>query len=268
MYFTDTDVERDHPNGWSTAPKHKGAVMKRILLGTTMFAGLLVAGTAQAADLGRPVYKAPPPAYFSWSGCYIGADAGFAWQRDRLHETVRGTNVTSNFSPVDAAKPDGAKLGGYLGCNWQWGGPWVVGIEGDAEFADVGGRANYINTGTPPDFYRAHTDFQGSVRARLGYAVDRSLFYITGGGAWADVKHTYVVGAVPTINESFTKTMGGWTIGAGWEYALAANWIGRVEYRYADFGSVTNLPAVTFTGFTEHHKVTENAIRAGLAYKF
>ena len=46
------------------------------------------------------------------------------------------------------------------------------------------------------------------------------------------------------------------------------DWVGRIEYRYADFGTLTNLPVITFSGFTESHKITENTVRGGIAYKF
>ena len=37
-------------------------------------------GSALAADLSMPYKAAPPPiAYFSWTGCYIGAHGGGAW---------------------------------------------------------------------------------------------------------------------------------------------------------------------------------------------
>src|SRR5436853_7137704 len=59
------------------APKHKGVIgMTKILLGTTMLAGLLISGVAQAADM--PL-KAPPreaPYYYDWSGFYIGVHGG------------------------------------------------------------------------------------------------------------------------------------------------------------------------------------------------
>ena len=49
---------------------------------TSVLAGaaLRLAGPAVAADLAKPVYKAPPmvvPA-FTWTGCYMGADVGGA----------------------------------------------------------------------------------------------------------------------------------------------------------------------------------------------
>jgi outer membrane immunogenic protein len=59
----------------------------------------------------------------------------------------------------------------------------------------------------------------------------------------------------------------GWTLGAGLDYALTDRWIGRVEYRYANFGTFSYNPTV-FGPVTERHKTTENAFRLGLAYKF
>ena len=56
--------------------------MKRLILMTCM--GLLAMATpSTAADLPRPVYKAPAPAYvaplFTWSGFYVGINGGYGW---------------------------------------------------------------------------------------------------------------------------------------------------------------------------------------------
>ena len=66
-------------------------------------------------------------------------------------------------------------------------------------------------------------------------------------------------------SNSTTRT--GWTLGAGLDFAFAPSWIARVEYRYADYGTYSYRPVV-FPGFTENHKITDNTIRFGLAYKF
>ena len=75
--------------------------------------GFGAAQSASAADLPikAPVYKAPPiaPAY-SWSGCYIGAQVGYGWIRDKDTETFGGA-ITPN-SPTDTAEPSGLKVGG------------------------------------------------------------------------------------------------------------------------------------------------------------
>jgi hypothetical protein len=55
-------------------------VLMRNVLGLAGAALLLFAGPAAAADLAvmAPVYKAPPPPVYSWTGCYVGATAGGA----------------------------------------------------------------------------------------------------------------------------------------------------------------------------------------------
>jgi outer membrane immunogenic protein len=231
--------------------------------------GLGATQLASAADL--PV-KAPPRApaivAYGWSGCYIGAQVGYAWVRDKDTETVTATGAPSAFSPVDSADPSGFKAGGMLGCNWQWSGPFVVGLEGDGEWADIdGGAVTFPGSGPPDDFYEARIRWQASARARLGYAFDRTLLYVTGGAAFANIKHIYTQAPAGPVQE-FSHTRTGWTVGAGVEHAFAPNWTARVEYRYADFGDTTNIPTVAFPGFTETHETTEHAVRVGLAYKF
>lgn len=80
-----------------------------------------------------PIVKAPvvaPP--FNWTGCHIGGDVGIVFGRDRDDEIITATGGASPFSPADLAKLNGAKLGGYLGCDWQFASRFVAGIEGTA----------------------------------------------------------------------------------------------------------------------------------------
>jgi outer membrane immunogenic protein len=118
-----------------------------------------------------------------------------------------------------------------------------------------------------------------TARARAGVAVDRALIYATGGAAWSNwsTNHSitnfdpsHVSGA---DNSTFTRT--GWTAGAGLEYAFTNNWLARVEYLYADFGTANStmvaIPAAVpgfFTNFAEPEKLTEQVVRAGISYKF
>jgi outer membrane immunogenic protein len=226
---------------------------------------LAASQAALAADL--PV-KAPVFApSFRWTGCYIGPQAGYGWVRDRLAETDTATGTLSVFSPTDTGTPSGLKLGGMLGCNWQWTGSFVVGIEGDAEWAGIDGSVvAYPNTGSPADTYEARIRFQGSIRGRVGYAFDRTLLYATGGAAFADIHHVYNSFGLPA--EEFSSLDTGWTVGGGVERAFAPNWTARLEYRYADFGTITNIPVVVWTGFIQDHDVTEHAVRVGASYKF
>jgi outer membrane immunogenic protein len=219
---------------------------------------------AQAADM--PL-KAMPPATLNWAGCYLGGSFGYAWGRDFDTETVTGTGLLSGSSPTDAANANGAKLGGYLGCNWQMGGAWVIGAEGDLEWANLRGTTTFPNTGPPSDFYDTHVDNQSSIRGRIGYLLEpRLMIYGTGGAAFAAIKEHDVLAATGAFSDN-SATRTGWTLGAGLEYALTDRWIGRFDYRYANFGTFS-YNTVVFGPFTESHKTTENAFRLGLAYKF
>ena len=217
-----------------------------------------------AADL--PV-KAPPIVTppFSWTGCYIGGEIGYAWGRDRDNETFIATGAPSPFSPTNSANVKGPKIGGYVGCNWQVQ-QFVFGVEGDAEWADLKGSANYV-TPVPPDFYETTVKWQGSARGRIGYAFDRVLLYATGGVAFANINEHDQLGANAAIVDNHSATRSGWTAGAGVDFAFTNNLIGRVEYRYADFGRF-NYNSLIFPLFNENHRFTESAVRLGLAWKF
>ena len=230
---------------------------------------IVLSAGALAADLPtRPMYtKAPVVAVWSWTGCYIGGDVGYAWGRDSDVETANATGAVTAFSPADAGKPNGPKVGGYLGCNWQASGQFVLGVEADGEWANLRATTNYtVVPGFGASTYETRISSEGSVRGRIGYAFDHVLPYVTGGVAFAHVNEHDLLVATGAFDDSST-TRTGWTVGAGLDYAFTGNWIGRVEYRYADFGTFSYVPAL-FTFDTEHHRITENVIRVGLAYKF
>jgi outer membrane immunogenic protein len=231
----------------------------KLVVAATAFAAL-VSGTAVAADLSRPVMKAAPMApVTSWTGCYIGAQVGGQWGRDHTAEYITATGAFNNLN--QHFNSDGFVGGGHIGCTWQTG-VWVWGLEGDFEGASVDGGYRLANlNGT--DF---NLDWQGSIRGRLGWAVDRTLFYATGGVSFASLEYTYV--ATNTVFESFKDTQVGWTIGAGIEHAFAGNWTARVEYRFTDYGTISNNSLVAFPGFTYKHDPEFHAVRGYLTYRF
>lgn len=238
--------------------------MKRILL--PAFAAALLSSTAFAADLPArgPAIAPAPMAYaapiFTWTGFYIGAQAGYAWGKDRTVEFTTATGVPTGFSR--GSSPDGFIGGLHAGYNHQIG-SFVLGFEGDVEYSGMKGGYRLAN-GNGTD---SKIGWQGSLRARAGFAFDRALIYATGGLALADIKHTYIDGITPAT-ESFSKTRAGWTAGAGVEYAFTRNVTGRVEYRYTDFGTMTNNSLVAFPGFSYRQNPTNHAVRVGLSYLF
>src|SRR3974390_3869523 len=96
--------------------------MKRVLLGSVA-ATALFATSAFAADLPvRHVAPAPLPvvAPTTWSGCYVGGNLGGAFG-DASLSGAAGT-VSKNGS--------GFAGGGQIGCDYQFGGGWVIGFPG------------------------------------------------------------------------------------------------------------------------------------------
>jgi outer membrane immunogenic protein len=243
--------------------------MRRILLSSAALAALTTASFA--ADLpARSAAPPPAPVYappiFTWTGFYVGAQVGAAWMRDKA----------SAFDPAGVFVSQGTLTdtgfigGGHVGYNYQIG-SIVLGIEGDIEGSTVsktGGPGFGAPVPLPAgSFIKASTDWQGSVRGRLGYAINNVLLYATGGAAFADFERSY---SAPGAAAKFSDTRAGWTVGGGLEYAFTNNWTARVEYRYSDFGKETDvLPAAFFGGGgSVHHNLTEQAVRVGVSYKF
>ena len=110
------------------------------------------------------------------------------------------------------------------------GGGFVVGVEGDVDGAD---DHSTRAIGTLNESFR--NGIQGSARGRVGIAIDRALFYATGGAAFAAFTDDF---ASPRGFDTFTHTRVGYTVGGGVEYAINPNFALRAEYRYSDFGTL------------------------------
>jgi outer membrane immunogenic protein len=229
--------------------------MLRKLLTTTALI-CLAGGTALAADLpsekGPPVYAPPPPPAFSWSGVYIGGQVGYGWGKTTGYS---GAGLGPNLSQ------DGVIGGIHIGYNYQVS-QFVFGLEGDVNGAD---ERDSFSDGLG-DGYSTRKNIDASIRGRIGYAFDRVLIYGTGGGAYGSF-HTSDFDAVGDV-DSFNHDHIGWTVGGGIEYAIDNNWSVRAEYRYTDYGRVTDGPlTATVDPFIQHH-ITDNRVQAGFSYKF
>ena len=135
----------------------------------------------------------------------------------------------------------------------------VWGIEGDWDWSNVKGTAAcapLVTCGT-------ENNWLATFRGRLGYAFDRWMPYITGGGAYGKVTAKVDVAGLGLPLSSSSNQLG-WTVGAGLEYAFLSNWSAKIEYLYVDLGSFNSavVPLVNNVSFKE------NIIRAGLNYKF
>jgi outer membrane immunogenic protein len=255
------------------------------LVGVSLF----FAGPAFAADLAvkAPVYKAPAVApAFSWTGCYLGANAGGAWASSKASDTLGGswltTTAAADIAAVQANGSPGINAsgfagGGQIGCNYQIN-QFVLGIEADGEYLGLSGSASSsviapVAGSTVTNIASISSHWLTTVRPRLGYAVGPALFYATGGLAVGKVSYgdtqTYVASSASGAVSS-TKT--GYAVGGGVEYAFDSHWIAGVEYLYVNLGSVGFNTTVQpgFPTFTNSFSadLKENIVRARLNYKF
>lgn len=196
---------------------------------------LMLSTPSFAADLApAPVEPVVPVAPYSWTGFYAGIHAGYGWGREDDNLSV----PTAGAAPVDHFDVNGAIGGIHAGYNEQFN-SFVVGLEGDIDLSGIRGstHAGIGAEGATISSLSLKNTWQGSIRARVGYAFDRFLIYGTGGVAFGDAKvRGSVVGPAGVFSGSDTKTLVGWTVGVGAEYAFDDHWSARAEVRYTDFG--------------------------------
>ena len=217
------------------------------LLGSTAIG----VAAAQAADL-PPRYLPPPRApafvpFFSWTGWYVGMNAGYGFGDTNWTNTLTGIS-TGDFNV------DGFQVGGTLGYNWQLGST-IFGVEGDFDWSNMKGATNAncaVNCetrtpGLPP-------------RAAASVTPSTAQPYVTGGAAFADVK------LQGTGITAFSETQIGWVAGVGLEYAFLHNWTAKAEYLYSDLGTIQCPATNCVVNIDTTLKL--NIFRGGINYKF
>jgi outer membrane immunogenic protein len=284
-----------------------GISMKKLLIGTV---GLLALGSsALAADMAVKARPLPPVVVYNWTGCYIGVNGG--WKEGRFREDARtpaGTATipglgTTTFAAdsidLDRLHTDSGAVGGQIGCRWETADHWVFGVEGDADWTNLHGTVLERTAGTgrsvfiPGDSFDNRARWEASLRGIVGRSFDKWLLYATGGLAATDVRMSsnFIATTVqgipfPASSGSESKTLFGWTIGAGAAYAFAPNWDIGAEYRYSqysgsDFGlgqvaavcgfstavAVGSVTCVNTTA-TGHKDLRTNEVLLKLNYRF
>jgi outer membrane immunogenic protein len=241
-------------------------------LSTSAFAADLPSGTAP------PVYI-PPPA-FAWTGVYLGATAGFA-QGFHTFDDLAGAFL--GYPGFANTQSSGFAGGGTLGINFETGN-LVYGLETDINW--LSNKTNFVSpNGAIIPFFASETNrlnYLGTVRGRLGLAVDRTLIYFTAGLAYGNVNDTLLYNSftLPTWNTPYfnvNTTRIGWVVGVGVEYALSPKWTVKGEALYADLGNANTtwispppgsgtFPALA--NYLGRFNTSAAIIRAGVNYKF
>jgi outer membrane immunogenic protein len=147
---------------------------------------LLLAGVVLLAITTGPILAGET----NWTGFYLGLNSGYSFGRSDAHYT----DPSFRAYPINST-PDG----------------WSVGMQGGANYQLTNGALNHVVLGFEVEFSYLHvsdtiydqasdahgrpgntidtsSEYAGTLRARLGYAVGRFLPYLTAGGAGADAE--------------------------------------------------------------------------------
>ncbi len=241
-----------------------------------------------AADLleAAPAPSVEAPETFSWSGFYVGANLGYGFGGDGNISSVGqlGPNIANIATGARPGSVDldrnGVLGGGQIGYNWQTG-ALVYGLEADFAFTNIDDNRDIvtpqINTGLAQgNQFSSELDYLGTVRGRLGYAFDRTLFYGTAGLAYGKSTMSvdmFAPNGVRQFTGEKTGTDVGYAVGAGVEYAITNKISLKSEYLYYDLGEEKlNVQAIQGTGVAGGYDSKFNndghLFRVGLNYRF
>jgi outer membrane immunogenic protein len=218
-------------------------------------------GFAYAADLEPvPVYAAPPIAAYNWTGIYLGANGGYAFGQS----TPMGL-FTDSFSAF-SINANGWLAGATAGAQIQ-SGHVVMGLEGDIDWMNLNGssRGTINFNGAPIGTATLSSSVSafGTLRPRIGYAINNWLIFATAGLAFTDessnltgpigfVCGSGAAGSPPC--SSLSNFHLGLSAGGGVEYGITQNVSARLEYLWIGAGTFNTL--------------TENIVRGGLNFRF
>ncbi|MCC6778727.1 MAG: porin family protein [Hyphomicrobiales bacterium] len=245
--------------------------MKKILLATAAVLAATFSG-AQAADLGRPVMKAPPPPpapIYSWTGCYLGAGFGYGMWNQQVQE----------FAPGGVAVSIGQTNGGrgwlgtvQVGCDVQVSPAIVIGAFADYDWSNI--RGDMADGGIVANEKLSSSWAAGG---RIGWVVvPQLLAYVSAGYSAArfdQLVFLNLVGGAVNGQTIAAHTYDGWFIGSGYEYAIGflPGLFWKTEYRFMDYGTdrlaFLNANGVP-NGFTlDSHKYVQT-LKSELVWRF
>jgi outer membrane immunogenic protein len=234
--------------------------MKRSLFGIAAIAAMI--GTpALAADM-MP-YKAPPPVtpVWSWTGFYIGGNAGAAWATDTVSPLVSDGGT---FPRSNKLSTSGVLGGATAGFNYQFS-SLLIGIEGDVGAMEIGGSKADPLGGTEVD--NLNNGLYGDVTGRLGFVWGSALLYGKGGWGLYNGQGSTTSGLAGfTVTQ--TGTFSGKVYGGGLEYRLGGPWSAKVEYLHFAFGTKDAALTSGAGVFPYANALSADTVKIGLNYQF
>jgi opacity protein-like surface antigen len=210
----------------------------------------------------------------NWTGFYIGGHVGGGWSDDHWSNPFGSTQGVGGLVNVagfgDVTHATGPLGGAQVGGNWQTG-PWVLGVQADASAAHMRGENTCFSGLAGVDCQHVVNSI-GTVTGRVGYAWDRSLAYVKGGGAWTDTTYNLFANTLAaTLGTGSTNLdTWGWTIGTGIEYGLTDHWTVVAEYEHVGLpGTTVSFPTVAVVNTQSiSARQTVDLFKLGVNYKF
>ena len=238
---------------------------KSAFVGLVSGVALAMSAAGAAAD---GTYRGSVAAPYSWSGLYVGLNAGYAWSDTDWQGPAAFFGVTT--FPTDSS---GGLVGAHIGYQHQWGNI-VAGAE--VSYSKTWLKDTVVGPVPvfPADSFTTEINDLLLVVGRLGYAAHNFLIYGKGGFASSDVELSGRSGPpVAGVTFSESQRLTGWTAGAGVEWMLSRNLILGVEYNYVHLdneafdartgGAVVGIPVLA--GVDD---VIIQTVMARLSYKF
>jgi len=224
-------------------------------------AAVLVSGGAFAADLQIPATpdKAMAMAVPStWDGFYAGVNAGYGWNNrtgDWAFAGAPGSGATFNYNLT------GGLIGAQAGFNYTLSDSLVVGVQVDADFANLTGSIPANDPGLNGG--NGQVNWLASATAKLGYTTGNLLVYVDGGYAMANYQYKSYTAC------NVDQTNGGFAAGVGASYKFTKNISGDLNYQHIWLANTTST--CTAFGVIPLDVTTQGSldvVKAGLNYHF
>ena len=190
---------------------------------------------------------------YDWTGVYVGGFVGGAAGTSTNTQGPLDTDGNGGFSQHNAYSYDTSASfigGGTVGYNWQIGkSPYLIGLEGEYGYLGQSGNSIDPNNDMGENVVSTKNNLNiggsygyGVVGGRIGYAMDRALFYVKSGAVFTNTQTSYNgscpsgCGSPKTNHTSSSNNTAGYAIGGGVEYALPFTWSENIsiktEYLY------------------------------------
>lgn len=226
------------------------------LVGVTLASAMALQANAADFSQGPGSYKDIPYAAVTWSGFYAGVNLGYGWSAESDQLACTGA-CSASGAPFGGVSPAGWFGGVQAGYNFQGFGysPLLIGIETDIQASTIIGQGS----DAAGEFFKSRLQALGTVRGRIGYAMNCALVYFTGGLAYGSVDNE-AVSAAFVNNPNNVAT--GYALGGGIEYKFWRDLSVKAEYLYVNLGKNEPVGYIAAGGTARDDAF--NTVRVGL----